>query len=230
MNPNLPTLARAVVAAWVMICWSGSRVAVGQSACADLGGSLDREQVCHGHIAAADYTLDFSVPLSYPDQPLLTDFLRQTRDEWVDDAQLQPPRDRPPYLLAITGTAYHSGPPGSGTRSVVLAMDSDFGAHPVGTYKAFDYDLGKSAPITIDTLFKPGIDPPETLSPIFLRELGTRGAGDSPSTDPGAEAYRNFAITDDAVIFFVNQGQVLPAVDGPQEMSVPRAELAPLLS
>jgi len=30
------------------------------------------------------------------------------QDTWADDARTQPPGDRPPYLLTITGTAYRS--------------------------------------------------------------------------------------------------------------------------
>ena len=41
--------------------------------------------------------------------------------------------------------------------------------------------------------------------------------------------YQGFAIIDDAVIFFIRQGMWLPEVAGPQQVSVPRAELAPVL-
>jgi len=39
-----------------------------------------------------------------------------------------------------------------------------------------------------------------------------------------------FAITDDAVIFFIGQGMWLAEVAGPQQVSVPRAELASILA
>jgi hypothetical protein len=86
-------------------------------------------------------------------------------------------------------------------------------------------DLGKGAPITFDTLFKPGTNPLEVLNPIVQRKFGPL-----PFGDPGVHAYQNFAITDDGVIFFFNQGQVLAQLDGPQKVSVPRAELASLLA
>lgn len=104
-------------------------------------------------------------------------------------------------------------------------MNQDLGAHPVTSFKAFNYDLGKGAPITFDTLFKPGTHPLDVLTPIARRELGPL-----PFGDPGVDAYQNFAITDDAVIFFFSQGQVLAQVDGPQRLSVPRTELAALLA
>ena len=215
--------AAAAVCAWVNC--SIAPIAGAQSACAALGGTVDENQVCHGHIATAHYTLDLSFPVSYPDQQAMTDYLIHTRDTWADDARTYPPHDRPPYLLAITGTAYRSTTPGSNTQSVVLDMNQDMGAHPVTFFKAFNYDLGKRAPITFDTLFKPGSKPLDVLNPIVTRQLGSL-----PFGDPGVDAYQNFAITNDAVIFFFGQGQVRPAVDGPQQVSVPRTELAAVMT
>jgi hypothetical protein len=50
--------------------WVGqpSPAAGAQSACADLGGTVDPDQTCHVHSATSNYTLDFSFPVSYPDQ------------------------------------------------------------------------------------------------------------------------------------------------------------------
>jgi hypothetical protein len=43
--------------------------------------------------------------------------------------------------------------------------------------------------------------------------------------------FRNFALTDDTVVFFFGEGQLLSADNtGPRQMSVPRSELAPLLA
>jgi hypothetical protein len=56
-------------------------------------------------------------------------------------------------------------------------MGSDTGIHPVTTYRALNYDLGKHAPITFDTLFKPGTQPLEVLNPIIQRQLDKHGAG-----------------------------------------------------
>jgi hypothetical protein len=152
------------------------------------------------------------------------------RQDAAHQAPPNPPQHRQPYLLAIAGTAYRSGTPEAGTRSVVLAMNSDFGAHPVSSFKAFDYDLTKRAPITFDTLFKPGSNPLQVLSPIVKRELEKRGVTvEAPFDHPGVDAYQNFAVTDGAVIFFFAQGEMLPQVAGPQRVSVPRTEIESLL-
>jgi hypothetical protein len=230
-NPRI--MGHAAVAACVLVGWSVTGTAGAQPVCADLRGTVDPDQICHVHNAGSSYTLDLSFPVDYPDQQPLTDFLTQTRDAWADRAQAYPPRDRPPYLLVITGTAYHSGTPASGTQSVVLGTNSDFGAHPVGSFKAFNYDLSKQAPITFDTLFKPGTKPLEVLDPIVQRELEKRWEGEggpAPVNDLGVKVYQNFAITDDAVIFFIGQGQWLAEVAGPQKVSVPRTELASMMA
>jgi uncharacterized protein DUF3298 len=211
---------RAAVVACVLAGWLAGGTAGAQSACTSLGGTVDDNQICQGHIVTSNYTLDLGFPVDYPDQQPLTDYLIHTRDAWADEAKAYPPNDRPPYLLTIIGTAYRSAT----TQSVVLDMNQDLGAHPVSSYKGFNYDLGKRAPITFDTMFKPGAKPLDVLNPIVQRVLGPLSMG-----PPGVDAYRNFAITDDAVIFFFSQGEVLPQVDGPQQVSVPRADLAPLL-
>ena len=45
-----------------------------------------------------------------------------------------------------------------------------------------------------------------------------------------AKVYQDFAITEDAVIFFIGQGMWLPEVAGPQQVSVSRDEIASILA
>jgi hypothetical protein len=79
-----------------------------------------------------------------------------------------------------------------------------------------------------NSLLKPGTDPLEVLNPIVQRELGNHP--ETPLKDLDANTYRDFAITDDAVIFFFGQDQVIPDSKGPHQVSATRAELAPLLA
>ncbi len=176
------------------------------------------------------YKLDFRFPVDYPDQKSLTDFLTQRRNEFVDWVADSHPMEIP-YELDVIGKAYHSGTPTSGTQSLILTIGSDTGVHPVTTYKAFNYDVGKHAPVTFETLFKPGSEPLDVLNPIVQRELDKHGGGNAVFADDiGPDIYENFAITDDAVVFFFNQDGLLPHTEGPFEVEVPRSELAPLLS
>ena len=77
-----------------------------------------------------------------------------------------------PYALDAKGTAYRSGTPPGGTQSVVFEVYQNVGGpHPQTWYKAFNYDLGKRAPISYDTLFKPGTKPLDVIFPVVQREL-----------------------------------------------------------
>ena len=75
----------------------------------------------------------------------------------------------------VTAKTFRSGTPTSGTQSLVLDIDDDTGAahegHPNTWFKAFNYDVGKHAPITFDTLFKPGTDPLAVLNPMVKHEV-----------------------------------------------------------
>lgn len=201
-----------------------------QSACDQLAGTVDADKICHVQASTPTYKLDFRFPVDYPDQQSLTDFLTQRRNEFVDWVAKSRPMEVP-YELDVIGEAYQSGTPTSGTQSLVLTIGSDTGVHPVTTYKAFNYDVGKHAPITFDTLFRPGSAPLDVLNPIIQRELDKHGGGNPVfATDIGPDVYQNFAITDDTVDFFFNQDGLLPHTEGPFEVDVPRSELAPLMA
>jgi hypothetical protein len=69
------------------------------------------------------------------------------------------------------------------------------------------------------------------LNPNVQRQLDKHGARvGSPMNDLGVDAYQNFAITDDAVIFLFNQDGLLPHEAGPLQVDVPRTQLASLLA
>jgi hypothetical protein len=205
--------------------------ATGQSACTNLGGALQPDHNCRLHTATASYTLDFNFPVDYPDPHGLTDFLTHERDEYIGWVAKSPPRSYP-YELNIIGKTYRSGTPASGTQSLVFNIGSDTGIHPVATYQAFNYDLDTHVLITFDTLFKPGTQPFELLKPIIQRKLNKHDAAGGPLSlnDLGVKGYRSFAITDDTVLFFFDQGTLLPHEDGPLEVAVPRTELASMLA
>jgi hypothetical protein len=203
-----------------------------QSACATLAGTVDPDQSCHVHVATSSYTLDLRFPVDYPDQQALTDALTQERDGFIDWVAHNPLRGRSfPYELDIVGKAYHSGTPAAGTQSMVLDIGSDTGVHPVTTDRALNYDLAKQSAITFGTLFKSGTRPLDVLTPIVQREVDEHGGSGALSlNDLGTKAYRNFAITDDAVIFFFDQDGLLPHEDGPLQVDVPRIDIASLLA
>jgi len=205
-------------------------VTTASSACSDLGGMVVANQVCSVHAATPDYTIDMKFPVDYPDQPALSDLLTRERDQFVD--QVSKP-DQPPYAkeLDITPTTYRSAA-NDGTESLVLEEHADYGgAHGETFYNALTYDLGTKAPITYDTLFKPGTDPVAVLDPIVKAEFQKRLDGwPIDDNNIGAKMYQNFALTDDAVIFFIGQGDWSAEAAGAQQFSIPRSELASILA
>jgi hypothetical protein len=207
-----------------------SVVTQGQSACTELEGTVGPDQICHVHSVTPHYKIDMKFPLDYPDLRAVTDFLKQDRAEFLNwIAKFDPTGKRGrPYQYVVTAKTYRSGKPDSGTQSLVLHIDNDTGlaneGHPNTMLEAFNFDLGKHAPITFDTLFKPGTKPLEVLNPIVRRELH------APAADLNEKTYQAFAITDGAVIFFFGQNQVVQDNNGPHKVTVPRTELASLLA
>jgi hypothetical protein len=200
------------------------------SACSDLGGTVGADQACTLHTQGPGYTIDMAFPTDYPDQRALSEVLTRERDQFVE-AVTKP--DQPPYPkeLDITPTTYRSAT-GGGTESLVLQEHADYGgAHGETFYHALNYDLGTKTPITYDTLFKPGSDPLAVLDPIVKAEYQKRLEG-VPIDDNtgGATTYQNFALTDDAVIFFIDQGEWTIEAAGAQKFSIPRSDLASILA
>ncbi|MCU1695752.1 MAG: hypothetical protein JWR34_1815 [Mycobacterium sp.] len=228
----LIALAAAAVFATMLSAPASAEPATPAAGCADLGGTVQTDQTCHIETKTATYSFDVDYPLDYPDQQSLTDFVTQDRDDFLNFVATLPARDWP-YEHGVHPHAYRSGTAASGTASVVFAIYRDFGAHPVTGFQSFNYDVGTHTPIAFDALFKPGVDPVAVLDPIVQRDMDKHSEGYPGPVPPntlGARTYQNFALTDDAVIFYIPQGMWLSQVAGPQRVSVPRSELASVLA
>jgi hypothetical protein len=226
-------IAAAVLAPAVLLGWPA---AAAPPPCAGLGGTVEAAQMCHVRASSSTYTLELTFPIDYPDQQALTDYITQNRDGFVNVAQGSVgqgsgARDQP-YQMDATTEQHNSGQPPHSTRSVVLKFFQDLGgAHPSTWFKAFNYNLGTNQPITFDNLFAPGVAPLDSIFPIVQRDLAHQnalGAAILPSTGLDPSHYQNFAITDDQLIFYFAQGEMLPAVAGPTQVQVPRNAIPPL--
>jgi hypothetical protein len=212
-------------------------VAAAGSACAEIGGTVADKQTCSVHVETPEYTIDIKFPVDYPDQKVVADYLEEQRDSFLDYVKKIPPTGRvEPYLLNIEGTVYRSGTTNSATQSLAFATDDNTGAahegHPDTLYQVFNYDLARHVPITIDTLFAPGVDPLPVLSAAAEPQLEKHFGEDVAQAlhDAGLKAYQNFAITDDAVLFFFGQSQLLNSNVGPTRVAVPRSQLESILA
>ncbi|HYZ69672.1 MAG TPA: esterase [Mycobacterium sp.] len=223
----------SILVAGLLAYSTGAVPAAAQSACTDLGGAVGSDGICTVHKANSTYTFDITFPSDYPDQQALTAYLTQARDGFVNVSEM-PGSSNLPYELDAKGTGYRSGSPTTGTQSVVFTMWQNVGGvHPQTWYKAFNWDLGKKAPITFDTLFKPGVKPLDVIYPAVQQYLQKQQGlidGVSPSVGLDPAKYQNFALTDDSLLFFFSQGELIAESAGPIEASVPRATIAPLLA
>ena len=221
----------AVLAAGLLLASTGTPSAGAQPPCPDFGGTVDGD-MCRVHTSTDTYTVDISFPVNYADPGPMMDYLKQTRDGFVNVSQM-PGSMGQPYALDITSEQYQSGHPPQGTQSVVLKIYQNVGgAHPLTWYKAFNYNLSTHQPITYDTLFNAGSKPLPVILPIVQKEVD-RQLGSRVEIPPGdgmdPSHYQNFAITDDELIFFFGQDELLPSAAGAQVAHVPRSAVASML-
>ncbi|WP_059017311.1 esterase [Mycobacterium sp. M26] len=221
----------AALGAIVAAAMIGCPPAAAAPACGDFGATPDTGQTCQLHTDGTGYTVDIRFPADYPDSAPLLSYLATQRTQFLDYVASFPPVDRPmPYELSITSTVYRSGTPDAGTESVVVRVGQDVGAHPVSSVRTFSYDLGAQRPITFDTLFTPGSQPLDIIYPLVRRQFEQTMGGQPVRGGLDPETYQNFAITDDAVVFYFDQDQLFGQNEGPLQVSVPRADLAAVLA
>ena len=102
------------------------------------------------------YSLHIAYPVDYPDVQPVFDYIKQTRDGFINVAKMPDARTMP-YQLEVSATEYNSAIPPRGTQSVVFKTFQDVGgAHPQTFYKSFNWDQGYRKPITIDNMFREG--------------------------------------------------------------------------
>lgn len=208
---------------------AGSAGAAAQSPCVDFGGALDGN-TCRVHTGTDTYLVDIAFPVDYADVQPMMDYLRQTRDGFLNVSQM-PGSTGLPYSLDITNDEFRSGRPPGGTQSVALKIYQNVGgAHPLTWYKAFNYNLDTHQPITFDTLFTPGSKPLPEIMPIVQKEIDTQLGYHVPVSDGlDPSNYQNFAITDSELIFYFGQNEMLPSAAGAMVVHLPRSAVAPML-
>ncbi len=209
--------------------------------CADLKG-VNTGQGCQIQRSDPAYNVNISFPTDYPDQQSVADYITQTRDGFLNVAKSPAPRDTP-YELDITPTNYGSAIPPRGTQAVVFKTFQNVGgAHPQTMFKAFNWDQTYRKPILYavapddkknQPLWQPTADPLKTVFPIVQSELQKQTGQPvaiAPSAGYDPNNYQDFAITNDGVIFFFSQGQLLPEAAGATQVLVPRSAIDPMLA
>ncbi|CDO05430.1 DUF3298 domain-containing protein [Mycolicibacterium cosmeticum] len=259
-----------VVTVAAMFGSAGVAVAAPKDYCADLKGG-NTGSTCEIQLSDPGYSVDISIPLDYPDQKSVADYISQTRDAFLNSAKSGAARTTP-YVLSIKPEKYSSSVPPRGTQAVVFSVTQDVGSGPQRTYKAFNWDQSFRKAITYtaapddkqNTPLWRVDDPLKTVAPIVQSELQQQlapppAAPPTPATTttaptttttsttttpppppaplPFSQAalynpanYQNFAIVNDGVIFFFDQGVLLPASAGPLHVLVPRSQIDPMIA
>lgn len=217
----------------VALMWGTVGVSSAQSRCATLGGA-ENAGVCTIHAVKPNYRFDATYPVNYADEQALTDYVAQTRDGFVNVAQMPDSAYGSPYQLDMKSTDYRSGVAPRGTQSVAFEVYQNVGgAHPQTFYKAFNINVETRRPITFDDLWLPGTKPLDVLFPLVVRELEkeTKLTGMiSPGAGLDPSRYQNFAITDADLLFFFGQEELLPSSAGANVVRIPRAALTSVLA
>ncbi|RFD24710.1 DUF3298 domain-containing protein [Mycobacterium uberis] len=221
-----------LVAASILFGGPSVAMTAAKTFCDELKGVV-AGQVCQIQIIDPAYQIDISLPSFYPDQKSLHDYVARTRDGFVNAAKSTVFRDVT-NELNITSAPYGSAVPPRGTQSLVLKIYQTVGEGPPQTsYKAFNWDQGYRKPITYNTLWKPDTDPLPAIFPIVQAELQKQtGQPVTIAPDVGLNPanYQNFATTNDGLIFFFSQGQLLPDSVGATQAVVPRYAVDPMLA
>ena len=237
-------ILKVAVLVAAVVLFGGSGVAAAappKDYCADLKG-VNTGQACQIQLSDPAYNVNISFPTDYPDQKSVADYITQTRDGFLNVAKSTAPRDTP-YELDITPTNYGSAIPPRGTQAVVFKTFQNVGgAHPQTMFKAFNWDQTYRKPILYavasdDTknqpLWQPTADPLKVVFPIVQSELQKQTGQPvaiAPSAGYDPNNYQDFAITNDGVIFFFSQGQLLPEAAGATQVLVPRSAIDPMLA
>ena len=166
--------------------------------CAFLG-AVRSDGVCHVQTSTPAYTMNLDVPLDYPDEQAVVDYLVATRDGFINVAQ-NPDARNLPYEMDVTAESFSSQQtcsPCSPCSRTSVARIRRRGTRPSPTTSNVA-DRSRSTPCSRQMRILWG-----RSSLIVARDLGGQtGLPVFPGEglDPGH--YQNFAITDDAVIFF----------------------------
>lgn len=108
--------AAVLVTVAALFSSSGVAVAAPKDYCADLKGG-NTGSTCEIQLADPGYSVDISIPLDYPDQKSVADYVSQTRDAFLNTAKSGAARTAP-YELKMTPTEYSSAIPPRGTQAV----------------------------------------------------------------------------------------------------------------
>ena len=110
---RMSSIAAAATAVMILAGTPLTTASAAPPKCADVGGTLGPGQLCQIQVNDPNYTMNIGFPADYPDQKSLIDYVKQTRDGYLNMAKT--PDGRPaPYVLETKPSEFNSG--GAPTR------------------------------------------------------------------------------------------------------------------
>ena len=223
-------------------------------ACRDLGGNIQAGTVCHVSENTDAYSIEMRFGVDYPDGRAVGAYVRRLRDDFVN-AALAPGAKNLPYQMFVGLQTFKSGQPlrvvpslgqrfpgaqaygepWQGTETMVLKnvqrLDID-SVPPRSRYKTFTFDHNKNRALNFGDLFSADSKGLEAMYPYVAADVERQQLGRhyklSPKDGMDPALFQNFAITDDALIFFTDQGRLVPDEAGDIQIEVPRIGIPPL--
>lgn len=105
-------------------------------------------------------------------------------------------------------------------------------AHPFHTSHSVNFDIQAGRDLTLADLFVPGSEYLQSISQHCIQELLARKIDFSDFTAgaaPTPDNYRNWNITNSGLLITFDEYQVAPYAAGPQQVTIPYSQLAPLI-
>lgn len=221
------------------------------SPCADAVNTMapwtltDTSCSLHDNIALsfdASYPHDLAEKSPAAGQAML-DYINQQRLVfWQTVGDVMNPDFFPPAPLA-TEITYETFQHSSAVNSVLFNVYSyTGGAHPNTYFQTFTFNTDTNTVYTLADLFKTDVAVPDVLVPFVRADLQETlkdfpdfiESGTDPHPDqttyPGLDNYANWVLTPDALVIYFPPYQVAPYVAGPQQVSIPLAELKDMLN
>lgn len=217
-------------------------LATARNGCDGISGNIQSGTICHVRTETPNYIIDIRYDIDYPDYDAINAYLVHNRDKVINAANA-PGAQQLPYVMNVTSESFRSGQPTRtipeytqpwhGTLSVALKDFQSVGGAPVGTtYKTFVWDYDKNRTVTFDNLFPPDSKPLDAIYKSVSEQLQVqflmRHFEMSSAVGHDRAHFQNFVITDDAVIFYFNTGELQIPEAGYYYAPVPRAVLPPL--
>ncbi|SKY32645.1 immunogenic protein MPT64 [Mycobacteroides abscessus subsp. massiliense] len=264
--------ASVLVTAAATFGFSGVAGAAPHDYCGDLKGT-NTGKTCEIRLSDTGYSVDVTIPLNYPDQKSIAEYVAKTRDAFVNAAKSGGARSTTAQL-SMKPTEYNSDLPPRGTQTVVFKVYQTGGnGQPQTAYKAFNWDQSYRKPVlyTVPKDDKDDAplwrvdDPLKTVAPIVQAVLQqqlapppvatptpTTTSGQPTTTSTTATSttppppppplpfspatlydpanYQNFAVLNDGIRFFFDQGAILPDSYGALQVLVPRSAIDPMIA